>query len=212
MQLTKKQLWLFIASLLLVAALTFGLTFVFTRQAKPEPEIRYVPVEYPAIDGVPDRYRELCALLRLYSYYGLPEDTDFDGAFARAIVAATKDPYAEYFTAAEYAEYRADLSGEFYGIGVTVDSFETADDAPAIRLLDVFTGSGAMAAGLQKGDLIVAVDGTGAWAFDLEAGPGTGVYAPLCQGCLMDLGRWLRDGRAGAGRHDVVPHTEDVDF
>ena len=45
MQLTKKQFWLFIASLLLVAALTFGLTFVFTRQAKPEPEIRYVPVE-----------------------------------------------------------------------------------------------------------------------------------------------------------------------
>ncbi|MDY3864841.1 MAG: S41 family peptidase [Eubacteriales bacterium] len=160
MQLTKKQFWLFIASLLLVAALTFGLTFVFTRQAKPEPEIRYVPVEYPAVDGVPDRYRELCALLRLYSYYGLPEDTDFDGLLARAIVAATKDPYAEYFTAAEYAEYRADLSGEFYGIGVTVDSFETADDAPAIRLLDVFTGSGAMAAGLQKGDLIVAVDGT----------------------------------------------------
>ena len=160
MQLTKKQFWLFIASLLLVAALTFGLTFVFTRQAKPEPEIRYVPVEYPAVDGVPDRYRELCALLRLYSYYGLPEDTDFDGLLARAIVAATKDPYAEYFTAAEYAEYRADLSGEFYGIGVTVDSFETADGSPAIRLLDVFTGSGAMAAGLQKGDLIVAVDGT----------------------------------------------------
>ena len=94
MQLTKKQFWLFIASLLLVAALTFGLTFVFTRQAKPEPEIRYVPVEYPAVDGVPDRYRELCALLRLYSYYGLPEDTDFDGLLARAIVAATKDPYA----------------------------------------------------------------------------------------------------------------------
>ena len=155
MQLTKKQFWLFIASLLLVAALTFGLTFVFTRQAKPEPEIRYVPVEYPAIDSVPDQYRELCALLRLYSYYGLPEDTDFNGLLARAIVAATKDPYAEYFTAAEYAEYRADLSGEFYGIGVTVDSFETADGSPAIRLLDVFTGSGAMAAGLQK-----AVDGT----------------------------------------------------
>ena len=69
MQLTKKQFWLFIASLLLVAALTFGLTFVFTRQAKPEPEIRYVPVEYPAVDGVPDRYRELCALLRLYSAF-----------------------------------------------------------------------------------------------------------------------------------------------
>lgn len=59
---------------------------------------------------------------------------------------------------------------------------------------------------------IVAVDGTGAWAFDLEAGPGTGVYAPLCGECLMDLGRWLRDGRTATGRHDVAPHTEDVDF
>ena len=55
---------------------------------------------------------------------------------------------------------------------------------------------------------VVAVDGTGAWAFDLEAGPGTGVYAPLCGECLTGLGRWLRAGRAGTG----AAHTEDVDF
>ena len=59
---------------------------------------------------------------------------------------------------------------------------------------------------------LVAVNGSGEWAFDLEAGPGAGVYAPLCQGCLMDLGRWLRDGRGAAGGHEVAQHAEDVDF
>lgn len=159
MQLTKKQFWLFLGSLLLVAALTFSLTFLFTRRAAPEPEIRYVPVEYPAIDGVPDNYRELCAALRLYSYYGLPDDLDYAGLFARAIVASTGDPYAEYFTAEEYADYRADLEGVFCGIGVVVDNVYTDSGDPAIRLLTVFSGSGAEVAGMRAGDLIVAVDG-----------------------------------------------------
>lgn len=159
MQLTKKQFWLFLGSLLLVAALTFSLTFLFARRAAPEPEIRYVPVEYPAIDGVPDNYRELCAALRLYSYYGLPDDVDYAGLLARTIVASTGDPYAEYFTAEEYAAYRADLDGVYKGIGVTIDAVQTDDGEPAIRMLAVFAGSGAETAGLMPGDLVIAIDG-----------------------------------------------------
>lgn len=160
MQLTKKQFWLFLGSLVLVAALTCSLTFFLTRANTPE-KIREVPVpvEYPAVEGVPDSYRELCEALRRYSYYGLPADTDYAGLFARAIVASTGDPYAEYMTAAEFAEYSANLAGEFCGIGASVDSYETEDGEPAIRLLAVFAGSGAEAAGLLPGDLIVGVEG-----------------------------------------------------
>lgn len=158
MQLTKKQFWLFLGSLLLVAALACTLTFFITRANTPV-KIREVPVEYPAIDGVPDNYRELCEALRQYSYYGLPDGTDYTGLFARAIVAATKDPYASYMTAAEFAAYSADLAGEVYGIGASVDSYQTNDGEPAVRLLAVFSGSGAEEAGLLPGDLILAVNG-----------------------------------------------------
>lgn len=159
MQLTKKHFWLFIGSLLLVAALTFTLTFLFARKTEIKTVIEYTPVEYPAIEGVPDNYRELCAALRRYSYYGLPDDLDYAGLFARAIVASTGDPFAEYFTAEEYEDYLADLSGMIYGIGATVDAVTTEGGDPAIRLLAIFPDSGAEAAGLTRGDLIVAVGG-----------------------------------------------------
>lgn len=158
MQLTKKQFWLFIGSLVLVAALTFSLTFFITRANTPVKIIKE-PVQYPAVDGVPDSYRELCEMLRRYSYYGFSDDTDFAGLFARAIVASTGDPYAEYMTAEEFAAYSADLAGKVCGIGVSADTVTGEGGDPAIRVLAVFAGSGAEAAGLLPGDLIVGVDG-----------------------------------------------------
>lgn len=158
MKLTKKHLFLFLACLLICCALTFTLTALFF----PRTEVRVpvpVPVEYPAVEGVPDQYRELVSLIETYSHYGLSEDLDFHEWIASAIVAATGDPYAAYFTAEEYEEYYGDLDGNFVGIGVTVDAVEREDGTDLIRLLWIFEGSGAERAGLRSGDLIIGIDG-----------------------------------------------------
>lgn len=155
MTLSKKHIWLFALSLLLVIALTFTLTWLFLPR-----EVEYVPVPVPAADdGVPASYRELYAVLKAYSYYGLAEDAPLDTDTARALVAATNDPYAAYFTAEEFAAYTQDLNGNFVGIGVLVSTIVSDGGDASLCLLAVYEGSGAEVAGLRAGDHIISVDG-----------------------------------------------------
>lgn len=72
----------------------------------------------------------------------------------RGYVAGLGDPYAQYYTASEYAKQVSSLSGQTVGIGVTV----TASDEGYIRITSVYEDSPAQAAGLQVDDLIVRVD------------------------------------------------------
>ena len=103
---------------------------------------------------------ELISLLRELSLYGLPEDFDPTGKTPLEIVAATQDPYADYFTAAEYQAYQTDLQGNFVGIGVSVLSIQHETLGEAIQILVVFDGSPAQKAGLAMGDILTHVDGT----------------------------------------------------
>ncbi len=62
--------------------------------------------------------------------------------------------HTEFLTPRELAQSQAALAGSYVGIGAELD---TRDDEPII--VGVFRGSPASAAGLQRGDVIVAVDG-----------------------------------------------------
>jgi carboxyl-terminal processing protease len=63
--------------------------------------------------------------------------------------------HTDFMTPEERAERNDALSGSYVGIGVRID--ETDDGLP--RVVSVFKGSPAEAAGLQPDDVIVAVDG-----------------------------------------------------
>jgi len=65
------------------------------------------------------------------------------------------DPYSEYFSASEYKSFTDSIEGSFVGIGVVV-----SEHPQYIEILQVYPDSPAMAAGLLKGDLITAVNGT----------------------------------------------------
>lgn len=71
--------------------------------------------------------------------------------------ASVGDPYANYMNQEDYVAYNADQAGHYAGIGVSV--MESTDPA-GIVIATVFEGSPAQQAGLQVGDVIVAVDGT----------------------------------------------------
>jgi C-terminal peptidase prc len=68
------------------------------------------------------------------------------------------DPYTYYMDAVKYEEFNASVEGEstVTGIGATIEY--TAD---GILLTSFLPGSGATAAGLVPGDLIIAIDGIG---------------------------------------------------
>ena len=72
----------------------------------------------------------------------------------KEIVASTGDPYAEYFTAAEYAEFMKRYSSDYIGIGIGV-----VQDGDDITVISVFEDTPASEAGIENGDVIIKIDG-----------------------------------------------------
>jgi carboxyl-terminal processing protease len=72
----------------------------------------------------------------------------------KAIVKGLGDRFSAYYTPAEAKEFRAALSAEFEGIGVTVQ-----EDKRGLKVVSVFEDTPAERAGIHKSDLIVGVNG-----------------------------------------------------
>ena len=85
---------------------------------------------------------------------GTVDESQLTEQMVRGYVAGLGDPYAQYYTASEYAEQVSSLAGQMVGIGVTV----TASDEGFIRITSVYEDAPAQAAGLQVDDLIIRVD------------------------------------------------------
>lgn len=77
-----------------------------------------------------------------------------------------KDPYTHYLTAKEYADFKQDIDGSFYGIGVLLNP---EGDYP--KILKVFPGTPGEKAGVKQGDEILSINGKDAYkmAGDLVA-------------------------------------------
>lgn len=84
-------------------------------------------------------------------------EVDFKESFNTAIKglsAALNDPYTTYYTPEEMKEYLEGVSGNYVGIGVSVHM----DENFLLTVADVFAGSPAKGAGIQKDDRIIKVD------------------------------------------------------
>jgi carboxyl-terminal processing protease len=88
------------------------------------------------------------------NFYKPVDEERLEDASLRGIVDALDDPYSHYLTPDEAASVRESISGEFEGVGMTVE-----EDRRGLRVLTVFEGSPAEEAGIEKGDLILSVDG-----------------------------------------------------
>lgn len=66
------------------------------------------------------------------------------------------DPYSRYYTEAEYEEEMKGTEGSYSGIGVSI----TQNDNGGTLIVECYEGGPADLAGIQKGDVISAVDGT----------------------------------------------------
>jgi len=89
-----------------------------------------------------------------HTYYRkVPRSKLADTAIA-GMVQALDDRFSSYFTPAEYRRFQQQQSGEFSGVGMTVNG-----DRRGLRVVQVFDDSPAHDAGIRPGDIIVAVDG-----------------------------------------------------
>ncbi len=80
---------------------------------------------------------------------------DISDAELKEIVSSIGDPYAEYYTASEYAEMEKRYMGDYVGVGIGV----AQDEDDNVVIMTVFENTPASEAGLMTEDIIVKVDG-----------------------------------------------------
>lgn len=142
------KLPVFVTSLIAVILATCLLTLAFSGA------FRKAPALGTAADS--ENYSGKIALIdEIFSKYSL-YDTDGNlllDRMLKAYAAATGDRYAAYYTAQEYEALTRENNAKPVGVGILV-----ADDAEAggVRIINVFPGSPAEAAGVKIGDLIVS--------------------------------------------------------
>src|SRR5260221_9354034 len=86
-------------------------------------------------------------------YRKIPEGQLADDAIS-GVVAKLNDRFSNYFDPTEYSRFKLASSSEFSGIGTAV-----TEDPRGLVIQTVYDGSPARRAGLQKGDLVTAVNG-----------------------------------------------------
>lgn len=105
-------------------------------------------------DAISERVGEVEDILKSYSM----DELDLSQATVSMLadlVKATGDPYAQYFDPARYEAYVKESSDAGYGgIGVLFGEYDGRAYAS-----DVFDGSEAHAKGVEKGDIVVSIDG-----------------------------------------------------
>lgn len=114
------------------------------------------PTLPPGVSGL-DLITEAWELLhRNYVLSDALDDRAMAYAAIRAMTEAVGDTgHTQFLTPEELAALEQSLSGEFVGIGVEID---TSDEV--FRIADVIPGTPAEEAGLRRGDVITAVNGT----------------------------------------------------
>ena len=134
-----------LATAVVVFALTFvGMTLLQSRQKSTSDD------DYLA------KVREVVTLLDARYVDGL-DHTKLGDELAAAAVSATGDRWSYYISADELAAYQEQNANAYVGIGVTI-RLENEDDA-GFTVASVTPGGPAEAAGLQIGDMLLAIDG-----------------------------------------------------
>jgi carboxyl-terminal processing protease len=86
-------------------------------------------------------------------YYKKVDRSKVVNSSLEAAIRSLDDRFSAYFNPKAYEQFQAATTGEFEGVGMTVDQ-----DKRGLRILTVFDGSPADRGGLKAGDLITDVD------------------------------------------------------
>ncbi len=144
------------STLLLVALLITAVGVVY---------LRFLKKDQPAASVSEDAKLDMItALIGEYFYDKVDPKALSEGVY-KGVVGGLNDPYSEYYTAEEFADFEIATTGNYAGIGAQLSQDK---DTMVVTVVKVYDGSPAEAAGLHKGDLIVEVDGVKATEQSLE--------------------------------------------
>ena len=100
----------------------------------------------------------------LKRYYVDVDEDALETGMLKGLFEGLGDPYSYYMTPSEYEQTMISLTGVYSGVGVTI----SAGDSGYVEVVTPTKGSPAEEAGIRKGDLIIAVDGTEYIGADLD--------------------------------------------
>ena len=136
----KKRISLLL-SYVLVATLASGITLGLTQPAAQEPEL--------------SKLEHLESLIE-ERFVGEVDTKAIEDAAADAMVEALGDRWSYYIPQDEYEIYLEQMMNSYVGIGITITATE---DSSGLNVVVVDEGGPAQEAGMQVGDLIIAVEG-----------------------------------------------------
>ena len=87
-------------------------------------------------------------------FYRKVDGDDVEQGSLKGMVQGLDDRFSNYLTPKETDQFNQSVSGRFEGVGMNVDQ-----DRRGLRVLNVFEGSPAERAGIEKGDFVTEVDG-----------------------------------------------------
>jgi carboxyl-terminal processing protease len=106
---------------------------------------------------------DISHLVDRYYYREYDEEEMRLGAI-RGMLNTLQDPYTEYIPPARQEEFDKIVRGEFVGIGAQIQMTEEG----WLEIVSPLDDSPALQAGLQAGDLVVAVNGSSTWQRDVQ--------------------------------------------
>jgi carboxyl-terminal processing protease len=87
-------------------------------------------------------------------FYKQVDESELEEGSLRGLVRGLDDDFSSYLTPKETREFNQSVSGRFEGVGMNVDQ-----DRRGLRVLNVFEGSPAERAGIEKGEYVTEVNG-----------------------------------------------------
>lgn len=141
----------------------------------------------------PDRLDTVVGLIKSHSYYEVDEDT-LCRSLLGGYVNIVGDRYAYYYDEEEFSALISENSGDSQGIGVSI--IEDTDHK-CIKIIAVYEGSPAAAAGIAVGDRIISV--------------GKGENAEPLSGMSYETAVGKLTGAAGTTAEFSVARGEDFD-
>ncbi len=141
----KRYYWLNLASYAFLAVSAFALSYVVGYVSGVKSARQALP--YPILT-------EVRGLLNQYHLNGLPPEQTLDYGTVKGMLGSLNDPYTIFLEPPSQELESQNLQGEFGGIGVDLRRNEAGQ-----VVLSPFSGYPALQAGIQEGDVLIAIDG-----------------------------------------------------
>lgn len=149
----RQRIYKTIMLIVIVAIVTFLITSIYMyKSLENEGKYIYVTSKDDSISTILASFRKLIDK----KFLGEVDDEKLIEGAIKGYIEGLDDPYTEYITKEEMEEYKADVLGNFTGIGIYM-SANTKDNT--IVVISPIKGSPAADAGIQTGDIITKVDG-----------------------------------------------------